>query len=153
MPLGPRGLRLTHVNWQEFNDAVAAGRIDQLNVVVPDDRYAGEGTANGIAHGSAVASKIIGSSLGLCTNAELLLVPSAKRALLEQDLLAPLVAILAEVTDFGPGYAKRVVVNLSRGYSLAAASTHPKAHLEVFCESTYLPTYPADSFICEFHGI
>lgn len=134
---------------------MADGRIDQLNVAVPDDRYAGEGTAFGIAHGSGVASKIIGSSLGLCTNAELLLVPSAKGALLEQDILAPLVAILAEVTDFGPDHAKRAVVNLSRGYSLAAATTHPEAHLEVFRKSTLPtpPTYPADNFVHEFHGI
>lgn len=119
---------------------MADGRIDRLNVAVPDDRYPGEGTAFGVAHGGAVASKIIGSSLGLCTKAELLLVPSAKRALLEQDILAPLVAILAEVTDSGPDHAKRAVVNLSRGYSPATANTHPDAHLDVFRESA-LPTY------------
>jgi len=67
-------------------------------MVEPDARYSGPVTANSFVHGTAVASKFIGRSLGLCTKAELLLVHSELGGLSEQDLLVPLVAVLEVVT-------------------------------------------------------
>jgi hypothetical protein len=97
-------------------------------------------------HGNPVGSKLNGATVGLCTNAQVIVVryksapmPEENRfnRILEQGLLVPLMTILHDVTVH-PDRARRAIVNLSLGMTKTVTDKLPRGLVDTIRKSTCL---------------
>ncbi|KAK1833707.1 hypothetical protein QBC39DRAFT_254113 [Podospora conica] len=94
-------------------------------------------------HGTEVGSKLVGSDLGLCTNAQLVHVPTILGRLLEEELVLPLITILQEVTQQGADRARRTVINVSLASDMTGGQVTHQAHEDILrkCAKPTTPLY------------
>jgi hypothetical protein len=98
------------------------------------------------SHGNAVGSKLNGATVGLCTNAQVIVVRSISGLSLpenarfnqihERGLLVPLMTILRDVEEH-PERARRTIVNLSLGYMKSVADALPPGHIATIRKPTH----------------